>query len=153
MCRPFASLAVLMLAAPLLGGACDRCGCTLSDPACGGTVGITAGKNSTQYRWGLDFSFEYRNFQQIPVSKAHAIHECGRDAHDFENDWVANMRLSYAVSEDLEAGVTQGFRRLNLLNVHGTERNEEDDPALPDPIVRRTSEKYLQALKQLTGSR
>ncbi len=26
-------------------------------------------------------------------------------------------------------------------------------PALPDPIVRRTSEKYLQALKQLTGSR
>jgi len=104
-----------------VAGACDRCGCSSGGSSCGGASGITASDDAGEYKWSLDTSFDYRNFKRRPDAESHAIVERGRDTHSFLDDILVTERLGYKVTNDLDVGVTQGFRRLRK-----TEIEDED---------------------------
>ncbi|MBE7463564.1 MAG: transporter [Planctomycetes bacterium] len=108
-------IALGALRAPL---ACDSCKCTAGDPARGGASGITAGhEHHEDYRWSVDTSYHYKNWDRIKPSHALAINDtAGRHTHAVIDEWTASIRVGYAVTRDVELGLTQGYRHVRQQN-------------------------------------
>jgi hypothetical protein len=114
-------LKIMLFCIALAGAAavaCDSCETSVGDPGAGGTVGLTAGIGDLKYRWSLDTTFDYRNWDRINPSVAMEINE-RENGHTHSNidDWFVTQRVGYAVNEDLAVGISQNFRHLRNVNI------------------------------------
>lgn len=108
----------IMLVAAASLQACDACRFNVSDLGVGGGVGLTAGIGDLKYRWSLDTTFEYRNWDRINPSVAFNINQTDHGhTHDTMDEWTAATRISYNVTNDLNIGLSQNYRKLRDSNV------------------------------------
>jgi hypothetical protein len=114
----------VVLPASLL--ACDSCRTSSSDPETGGAVSVTAGRLATSevagerpknYRWKLDTSFEYRNWDRVNPERALEINDTGGHQHGVIEEWFVNVRIAYAVTDNFELGISENYRHLRQVNV------------------------------------
>ena len=74
------------------------------------------------YKWGLDTLTEYVRYEHNSIARGVAILEAGRDTHAHRYEFDVTERLSYAVSDDLQLSLAQGYRYLNLREIENPDQ-------------------------------
>lgn len=97
--------------------ACDLC-------SCGGFGGSTAAvspvyaESPKKNTFTLGYLLEYQDWKTVDVSKAHALHEEGRDAHDRKNDISNNIFLGYGITDALSISFKIPYVERRFKEVH-----------------------------------
>jgi hypothetical protein len=115
----YSIVTLLLLALPCLR-ACDSCRSSAGDPESGGGVSQTASTGGEHpYRWSVDTSFEYRNWDRINPSVAFAINNTENGhTHSIQDEWFVTTRVGYVVTPDVAVGLSQNYRHLRQVNVN-----------------------------------
>lgn len=87
-----------------------------SAPLLNSPVATTLGKNN----FSGGFTFQYVNYDQIPVREAHELHDEGREIHGKKHEEFYNLHLGYGILEDLDAFliVPMASRASNQIDDH-----------------------------------
>ena len=79
---------------------CDLC----SLGGFGGTTGAVnpiAAESPKKNKYTLGYILEYQDWETVNISKAHELHEEGRDAHARKNDISNSIFLGYGITDTL----------------------------------------------------
>jgi len=94
------------------------------------------GTNLTKGAWSAEFSFEYHKWDELGHRNAHALHEAGRDLHNFDHDEYYSAALAYGVTDDLEIAGSIGYVQKTFLHVaDGFVGNGDDSDGIGDLTI------------------
>src|SRR3990170_658647 len=97
--------------------ACDLC----SLGGFGGTTGAVnpiAAESPKKNKYTLGYILEYQDWEAVNISKAHELHEEGRDAHARKNDISNSIFLGYGITDTLSISLQVPYVERRSREVH-----------------------------------
>ena len=100
--------------------ACDLC----SLGGFGGTTGAVnpiAAESPKKNKYTLGYILEYQDWEAVNISKAHELHEEGRDAHARKNDVSNSIFFGYGITDTLSISLQVPYGERRSREVHEEE--------------------------------
>ncbi|MHC4269403.1 MAG: transporter [Planctomycetota bacterium] len=118
---------------------CDICGIGGFGGSQGGLKGQSIFSPETQKKnqFSLGFLFEYQDWERYSSTRAHELHEEGRDGHSRRNDMIYNVILGYGVTENLSLTLQLPYveRRTRQVEDHDFLGQSEKSTGMGDIIA------------------